>query len=100
MAIGLICTLEKQSTSLFQPVNRKTRLDPLQLARPLRKKGGRKFFLATWKCFFRRSMFLRLASGLRLASTRLLFPAVLSGTLTCPHQPPSQAFRAIGDAYC
>src|SRR2546427_665109 len=60
-------------------------------AGPLRKKGGRNFFLATWKCFFRRSMFLRLVSGLRLTSIRLLFLAVLSGTLTCPHPPPSQA---------
>jgi len=35
----LITTLEKRSTSLFQPVKRKTRLDQLQLARAFWEKG-------------------------------------------------------------
>jgi hypothetical protein len=51
MAMRLISTLEKQTTSLFQAVNQKTRPEQLQLARRLRKKGGHNFFLATRECF-------------------------------------------------
>src|SRR5207253_5621605 len=49
-AIGSISTLEKRSTSLFQALKRKTRLDQIQLARALCEKGGRNFFLATREC--------------------------------------------------
>src|SRR5207244_11510993 len=38
------------STSLFQAVNRRTRLNQLQLARGVRQKGGHNFFLATREC--------------------------------------------------
>src|SRR5437870_17615 len=38
---------KKQSTSLFQAVNQKTRPFELQLARAFSEKGGRNFFLTT-----------------------------------------------------
>src|SRR5439155_17495893 len=43
-----ISTLEKPSTSLFQALKRKTRLDQIQLARPLKKRGGEEFFFRDW----------------------------------------------------
>src|SRR2546426_9827549 len=50
--------MEKRSTSLFQPVNRKTRPEQLQLARePSEKKGGRNFILATRECCLETSLF-------------------------------------------
>src|SRR3989442_7385634 len=42
-AIGLISILEKRSTSLFQPVKRKTRVDLIQLGESPLGKGGPQF---------------------------------------------------------
>ena len=46
----LVSTLEKRSTVLFCASKRETRPEQFQLARGLREKGGRNFFLATREC--------------------------------------------------
>src|SRR5438105_3893481 len=85
-----------------QPVPRREPRDSPRTAStgetPLEKMGGGRYYSRRAEVLVRRSMFLRLVSGLLSALRALPFLAALSGTLTCPHPPLSQAFRAVGDA--